>query len=71
MMAVLKSKYFIGIASILTIILLVASLLVISVSYFNTKEISSLTSGCYQKSGEVILEIHNDLTNAYSFACEK
>lgn len=66
----LKSKYFIAVSLILAIFLLVVSFLVISASYFNTKEISLFTSECYANSGEVIIEIHNNLTNEYSFECK-
>ncbi|KAA0965391.1 hypothetical protein FQ087_03530 [Sporosarcina sp. ANT_H38] len=69
-MELIKNKYFIGVSWILAIFLLVVSFLVISISYFNTKEIRLLTSGCYENSGEVIIEIHNNLTNEYSFECK-
>ena len=69
-MALLKDKYVIGIMWILATLLLVASFLLISTGYFNTKEISLLTSQCYENSGEVIIEIHNNLTSEYSFKCK-
>jgi hypothetical protein len=69
-MKLLKSKYFIGISWILATLLLVVSFLVVSTSYFNTQEIRLLTSGCYENSGEVLIEIHNNLTNEYSFECK-
>ncbi len=47
------------------------SLLVASASYFNNKEIETLTSQCYQNKGEPTLEINNELTNNYSFECNK
>ncbi len=65
-----KNKHFIGILSILVTLLLVASFLTISTSYFNTKEISTLSSQCYENGGEIILEIHNNLTSEYSFECK-
>jgi hypothetical protein len=69
-MELLKNKYFIGISWILATLLLVVSFLVISTSYFNTQEIRLMTSECYENSGEVIIEIHNNLTNEYSFECK-
>ena len=69
-MQLFKSRYFIGVSWILVILLLVVSFLVISTSYFNTKEIRLLTSGCYENSGEVLIEIHNNLTSKYSFECK-
>ena len=69
-MVLLKNKYIIGISLILATLLLVMSFLVISTSYSNTKEISVFTSGCYENGGEVTLEIHNNLTSAYSFECK-
>ena len=69
-MVLLKNKYFIGILWILVTLLLVAHFLVISTGYLNTKEISLLASQCYENSGEVIIEIHNNLTNKYSFECK-
>jgi len=66
----LKSRYFIGVSWILAILLLVVSFLVISTSYFNTQEIRLLSSGCYENSGEVLIEIHNSLTSEYSFECK-
>ena len=67
---IFKNKHFIGILSILVTLLLVASFLTISTSYFNTKEINTLSSQCYENGGEVILEIHNNLTSEYSFECK-
>ena len=67
---IFKNKHFIGISSILVILFLVASFLTIATSYFNTKEISTLSSHCYENGGEVIVEIHNNLTNEYSFECK-
>jgi hypothetical protein len=69
-MELLKNKYFIGISWILATLLLVVSFLVISTSYFNTQEIRLMTSECNENSGEVIIEIHNNLTNEYSFECK-
>ena len=69
-MSVLKSKHFVGVLWILATFLLVAFFLVISISYFNTKEINAFTSGCYENGGEVILEIHDNITSKYSFECK-
>jgi hypothetical protein len=69
-MKVFKNKRYIGISSILVTLLLVASFFTIETSYFNTKEINTLSSQCYENDGEVILEIHNSLTSKYSFECK-
>ena len=45
------------------------SILIASASYFNNKEIDSLTSQCYQNDGEPTLTINNQLTHNYSFQC--
>lgn len=55
---------------ILLTLLLVISVLVNCSAYFNTKEIQSFSSQCYDQGGEVILKIHNPITNAYSFTCK-
>lgn len=69
-MRVIRNKYLIGILSIGILLLLVLSLLTVSASYFNTKELSTLSSQCYENGGEVTLEIYNDFTSDYSFECE-
>lgn len=69
-MELLKNRYFKRISWSLATFLLVVFFLVISTSYLNTKEIRLLTSGCYENRGEVIIEIHNNLTSAYSFECK-
>jgi hypothetical protein len=68
-MTIFKNKHVIGISWILVTFLLVASFLTIASIYFNTKEISSFSSQCYENGGRVILEIHNNFTNEYSFEC--
>lgn len=68
-MPVFKNKHVIGISWILVTFLLVASFLTIASSYFNTKEISSFSSQCYENGGQVLLEIHNNFTNEYFFEC--
>ena len=69
-MNIFKNKHFIGISSILVTLLLVSSNLTVATSYFNSKEISTLSSQCYENGGEVILEIHSHLSNEYSFECQ-
>ncbi len=39
-------------------------------SYFNTKELDSASTKCYENDGEVIFKIHNNLTSKYSFECK-
>lgn len=68
-MSVFENKYFTGVLLIGITLLLVASLLIASASYFNTKEIGALRSQCHENGGEEIVEIHNDLTSNYSFEC--
>ncbi|MHA6258941.1 hypothetical protein ACXYMX_03395 [Sporosarcina sp. CAU 1771] len=70
-MSVLKSRVFKGVWSIVTIPIVVALFLMLTTSYFNTKEINLLTSGCYENGGVVNMVIHNNLTGSYSFECEK
>ena len=52
-------------------ILLVASFLVITSSYFNTKEIDSLSMQCSENGGNTVLEIHSALLTSYSFECKR
>ncbi|WP_277586600.1 hypothetical protein [Psychrobacillus antarcticus] len=70
-MTVFKNKHFIGVLLILAMALFGVAFLTIAYSYFNTSEISLLTTGCYEVGGEVILEIHNNFTSAYSFECKR
>jgi len=58
------------IIQIFTIFLFVTSILIITSSYFNNKLIQSTVSQCYKNDGEAILEIHNSLTNDFSFECK-
>ena len=69
-MTVLKNKHFTGVLLILVMALLGVAFLMITYSYFNTKEINLLITGCYENGGEAILEIHNNLTSNYSFECK-
>lgn len=59
--------------SLLTLmgILLVASLLVITSSYFNTKQIESLSMQCSENGGNSNLKIHSALFASYSFECKR
>ncbi|VDG97953.1 Uncharacterised protein [Lysinibacillus sphaericus] len=70
-MSVLRNKNFLSVLWILTISLLVIFFLIISSSYFNTKEINIFTAQCYEMNGEVNLEIHNNITSNYSLECKK
>ncbi len=70
-MSILHSRHIIGLLIILVILILVVSFLIISFGYFNNKEISLLTSKCYESGGEVVLEIHEYITSSYSFECKK
>jgi len=70
-MTIFKNKYFAGNLWILAIALLVLSFLTHVNSYFNTKEINLFSTQCYENEGEVILEIHNNITGEYSFECKK
>ncbi|PFI66863.1 hypothetical protein COC52_07190 [Priestia megaterium] len=55
---------------VLLTLLLVISILVHCSNYFNSKEIQSFSSQCYDQGGEVILKIHNPVINNYSFTCK-
>ena len=68
-MDTLKTSYFIGILLSMLILLGAASISLLD-SYFHTKEINALITGCYENGGEVILEIHNNVTSSYSFECK-
>ncbi|MFJ8235519.1 hypothetical protein ACIQ34_07190 [Ureibacillus sp. NPDC094379] len=70
-MPIFKNKYLTSVLWILVLALFVLSFLMHAYSYFNTKEINLFSSQCYEKEGEVILEIHNNLTSEYSFECKK
>ena len=70
-MTVFKNKHFTGVLLILVMVLFGVAFLTISSSYFNTSEINLLITGCYEIGGEVILEIHNNLTSEYSFECKR
>lgn len=66
-----NNKLFLSFTIVFTGILSTSSILVVSASYFNNKEIDSLTSQCYQNNGEPTLEINNELTNSYFFECNE
>lgn len=50
-----NSKIILAFTSVFTEIVVTGSFLVASASYFNNKEIESLTSQCYQNNGEPTL----------------
>ncbi|WKA52678.1 hypothetical protein QWY22_09020 [Planococcus liqunii] len=52
-------------------IILVTSFLVITSSYFNTREINSLSLQCAENGGNTSLEIHSALLASYSFECKR
>lgn len=64
------SRRFVGVLWIIIITILTVAFLTIASSYFNTKEINLASTLCYEVGGEVILEIHNNFTSAYSFECK-
>ena len=64
-----NNKIILAFTSLFTGIIFTGSFLVASASYFNNKEIESLTSQCHQNDGEPTLTINNQLTNNYSFQC--
>jgi hypothetical protein len=68
---IIFKKHFTGVLWILVSALFVVAFLTIESSYFNTKEINLASTRCYEIGGEVILEIHNNLTSEYSFECKK
>lgn len=51
-------------------ILLLAFALVVTSSYFNTKQIDSLSTQCSENGGNTELEIHSALFASYSFECK-
>ncbi len=52
-------------------VLLLAFALVITFSYFNTKQIDSLSTQCSENGGNTELEIHSALFASYSFECKR
>ncbi|WP_301107454.1 hypothetical protein [Sporosarcina sp.] len=68
-MSLSENKYVTGVVMIGVTLLLVVSLLIAGTSYFNTKEISALSSQCHENGGEETIEIFNNLTSEYSFEC--
>lgn len=67
---IFRNKNFKAVLWLFVIALFIVSFLTHSSSYFNTKEINLLSTGCYEIGGEAILEIHNNLTSIYSFECK-
>ncbi|MFS0575063.1 hypothetical protein AB1K83_05485 [Sporosarcina sp. 179-K 3D1 HS] len=70
-MTIFKNKHFTGVLSVVVLALFALSFLTHSYSYFHTKEINLLSTRCYENDGKVLLEIHNNLTGAYSFECQE
>ncbi len=70
-MALLRNNYFISALWLSVLLVLACLCLIISSSYFNSKEISLLTSRCDEVNGKVLLHIQNHLTNDYSFECQR
>ena len=64
-----NNKIIVAFTSVFTGVIFTGSILIASASYFNNKEIDSLTAQCYQNDGEPTLIINNQLTNNYSFQC--
>ena len=65
------NKYLLSIIGLIGVAVVGLLLLTVTSSYFNTKEINLLTSGCTEAEGASTLEIHNNLTSEYSFECKK
>ncbi|SIT74292.1 hypothetical protein [Edaphobacillus lindanitolerans] len=53
------------------LILLIAALSIVLLTYFNTKEIKALIDGCEQNGGTYDLSITKPLTSGYEFECKK
>ena len=66
-----NSKFVFSFTLVVVAVLFTSSLLVASASYFNNKEIETLTIKCYENNGKPTLEINNELTNNYSFECNE
>ena len=65
------NKYFLSIIGLIGLAVMGLLLITVTSSYFNTKEINLLTSGCTEAGGASTLEIHNNITSEYSFECTK
>lgn len=65
------NKYFLQVFGLMGMVLIGLLLITVTSSYFNTKEINLLTSGCTKAGGASTLEIHNNITSEYSFECKK
>lgn len=66
-----NNKSSVMIVSIGAAILLAVAVMMITTSYFNSKEIQLGADGCNKVGGSFHLEIHNPMTNSYSFECKK
>lgn len=62
-------KLALTVTSICTAAVVTVSAVIGASSYFNNKELHSLTTQCYEANGEPIITIHHKLTNDYSFSC--
>lgn len=69
-LSIFKKRDLKGLLWLFVIALFGVSLITHTNSYFNTKTINLLIAGCYDIGGEVILEIHNNVTSSYSFECK-
>ncbi|MER2010536.1 MAG: hypothetical protein ABS939_24190 [Psychrobacillus sp.] len=65
------NKYLLPMIGLIGVTITGLLLIIVTSSYFNTKEINLLTSGCTEAGGASTLEIHNNLTSDYSFECKK
>ncbi|MCM3712412.1 hypothetical protein [Sporosarcina luteola] len=69
-MSIFKKRDLKGIAWLFVLILFAWAILTITTGYYHNSEINLLLTDCYKNGGEVILEIHNNLTGSYSFECK-
>jgi len=60
-----------GALSISSAFIVIVLLLIGSSRFFHTNELRNLTTQCLERGGTVQLEIHNSITNSYSFSNEK
>ncbi|MBK3497206.1 hypothetical protein JFL43_20725 [Viridibacillus sp. YIM B01967] len=69
-MKIVNANYIHILIIIIVSLLLVSAILIAVKSYFNNKEIESLSSSCLKNDGEYELVITNKLTQSYKFSCE-
>lgn len=65
------NKYLLPVIGLIGVTIIGLLLIIVTSSYFHTKEINLLTSGCTKAGGASTLVIHNNLTSDYSFECKK